>query len=231
MNFSKLLDDICCDERVKNGIPNLEDPDFCFIMQEYLIKSGINESEVVDKTSSLFEAGRFPERQAYNKDGLLVTFPTKDHRDRAVDKGTHFAENPKKADPTIFSDIDSQDSLAVADISGKQPDITSIKKDIPDDDVPGDVEDEFITVDDFVDKSKNSLDYRSKDEKANDAKNVSDILKSDELDTYDNTQLSEFLKENNFIKEIDVWKDSEGNIVAEQIYDEDLGKHIIKIIK
>lgn len=236
MNFSKILDDICCDDRVKNGIPNLNDPEFCFVMQEYLIKHGINESEVVDKTSTLFEAGKFPERQAYNKDGLLVTFPTKEHRDRAVDKGTHFAENPKKSDPTIFSDIDTQDSLSVADISNKQPDISTIKTDLPDDGADGkDVEDEFVTVDDYVSSGIDNVDLRDKNEKKQDSKSVENILKNDELtdelDGYTNEQIAEYLKENNFVKELNVWKNSAGEIVAEQVYDDETNSTVINYIK
>jgi hypothetical protein len=38
--------------------------------------------------------GKYPERQAFNKDGVLVTFPTPQHKAKAISRGTHFEENP-----------------------------------------------------------------------------------------------------------------------------------------
>ena len=104
MNFKSFLNKIGCDDRIRGGYVELNNPEHVFVLQEYLINEGYNFDEVVNKTAKLFEAGRFPERQAYNKDGILVTFPTKEYRDRAVDKGTHFAENPKKSQSNIFAD-------------------------------------------------------------------------------------------------------------------------------
>ena len=104
MNFKSLINDICCDSRIKNGTFDMTNTDHVFILQEYLEKYGNDINTIVDKTAVLFEAGRFPERQAYNKDGILVTFPSKEYRDRAVNKGTHFAENPKKAQANIFTE-------------------------------------------------------------------------------------------------------------------------------
>ncbi len=96
MNFKSLVNEIGCDSRIKNGTLDLKNEDHVFVLQEYLEKAGYDINEIVEKTARLFEAGRFPERQAYNKDGILVTFPNKQYRDRAVNKGTHFAENPKR---------------------------------------------------------------------------------------------------------------------------------------
>jgi hypothetical protein len=58
------------------------------------------------------DEGNFPERQAYNKDGLLVTFPTPEYKQRAIKRGTHFEENPKKADVNIFADDPNNQSDA-----------------------------------------------------------------------------------------------------------------------
>lgn len=46
--------------------------------------------------------GKYPERQAYNKDGLLVTFPTPQHKQRAIQRGTHFEQNPVSANQNVF---------------------------------------------------------------------------------------------------------------------------------
>jgi hypothetical protein len=47
--------------------------------------------------------GKYPERQAYNKDGLLVTFPTPQHKTKAISRGTHFEQDPTKAAPNVFA--------------------------------------------------------------------------------------------------------------------------------
>ena len=38
----------------------------------------------------------------YNKDGLLVTFPSPEYKQRAIARGTHFEKNPKTAQVNIF---------------------------------------------------------------------------------------------------------------------------------
>jgi hypothetical protein len=233
MNFSKVLRDICCDSRVKNGTPNLEDPDFCFVMQEYLLEFGIPEDEVISKTSMLFEAGKFPDRQAYNSDGLLVTFPTKNHRDRAVDKGTHFAENPKQSKPTIFTNNNDADALSVSDIP-KEPsdDISKVVSTEPVDDST-DMNDSFVTVDDYVEQRGDNIDMRSKDEKKRDASAVADILHNDpESDRvgYSMTESTYILNAHGFKKNENTWISDDNKIVAEQIYDEVAGKPVVKLL-
>ena len=108
MDFKSILNNVCCDHRVKDGCVDLKNPEHIFALQEHLENAGYNIDEILEKTSVLFEKGRFPERQAYNKDGILVTFPTPEYKAKAIDKGTHFAENPKKANANIFSVPDSQ---------------------------------------------------------------------------------------------------------------------------
>lgn len=233
MNFSKILRDICCDSRVKNGTPNLEDPEFCCVMQEYLMEVGIPEDEVLSKTSMLFEAGKFPERQAYNGDGLLVTFPTKDHRNRAVDKGTHFAENPKQSKPTIFTTTNDADALSVSDIP-KEPsdDISKVVSSEPEGDT-NDMNDSFVTVDDYVEQHGDNIDMRSKDERKQDASDVSDILHNEpESDRvgYSITESTYILSSHGFKKNENVWISDDNNIVAEQMYDEVACKTIVKLL-
>ena len=131
MNFRSIVNDICCDSRIKDGVLRLENPDHVFIVQEYLEKAGYSLNEIVDKTANLFEAGRFPDRQAYNKDGILVTFPSKEYRDRAVNKGTHFAENPKKAQSNIFTTPGDLSSVgATEEKPEEKPDSVSIDKEV-----------------------------------------------------------------------------------------------------
>lgn len=226
MDFSEILDEICCDERIKTGTPDLTDPEFCFVLQEYLIKNGLDINEVVDKTGILFEKGRFPERQAYNADGILVTFPTKEYRDRAVDKGTHFAENPKKAQSNIFTDLKSNNGLSVADIEKKDNDNVELSTN----------EDDFISIDDYI-KTSGDLDTRSEEQTEEDSKMVSNILSSEFDDPEDvvfNDQnsleeISNYLKESGFIKSGNVWKDENGTLIAEQYFDENSQTNLIKL--
>lgn len=67
-----------------------------------LISNGLNEEEAYGVASVIAEKGKHPERQAYNKNGLLVTFPTPEYKARALAKGTHFEKNPKVGQSNLF---------------------------------------------------------------------------------------------------------------------------------
>jgi len=90
---NKILLVICIDNRISDGIFNIEDNQHITILKEYLIGHGFSEKESINFCNRVVE-GRFPERQAYNKDGILVTFPTPKHKHAAIARGTHFEENP-----------------------------------------------------------------------------------------------------------------------------------------
>ena len=244
MNFSGILNSACCDKRVKKGIPDLKDPEFCFVLQEYLIKEGLSAEVVAEKTHMLFEKGKFPERQAYNKDGILVTFPNKEYRDRAVDKGTHFANNPKHADSNIFTDKDlsGTDSLSLADIRPEPEEKSDSEQgeSKPSSDV--------VSVDNYVDNSveNDETDSRNKEEKSADADAIDTMLNDDPLSldrtngpaTNEDQELTYPVDEviNNYDKygmyrkgKTD-WYDSNDNLIGEQIYDDNTNSYIIKII-
>lgn len=64
-------------------------------MAECMDSYGIPESIIEETIKGItVEEGKYPERQAYNKDGWLVTFPSKEYRDRAIQRGTHFTSDP-----------------------------------------------------------------------------------------------------------------------------------------
>jgi hypothetical protein len=67
-----------------------------------LISNGLNENTAYEVASVIAEKGKHPERQAYNKNGLLVTFPTPEYKARAIAKGTHFEKNPKVGQSNLF---------------------------------------------------------------------------------------------------------------------------------
>lgn len=209
MNFKSIINDICCDSRIKDGVLDINNPEHVFVLQEYLEKSGYGIYEVVEKTATLFEAGRFPERQAYNKDGILVTFPSKEYRDRAVNKGTHFAENPKKTQANIFNvpgDLSSVGSTEQPDAEKKdneKKDVVSLDKE-----VQTDVE------------SDDKKDQRSPEAIKQDAvANVAILTGETPLVNY---SVDEAVKYGFYRKGMS-WYSSEGDLIGEQVYDEKLG--------
>lgn len=212
MNFKSLVNDICCDGRIKNGIFDLGNPDHVFVLQEYLEKSGCDVDYIVEKTANLFEAGKFPERQAYNKDGILVTFPNKEYRDRAVNKGTHFAENPKKSDANIFT-------TPPPDVkAGGESD--SIYQ--PDEQKPKDISIDQELSDKVVDTDK---DERTPKEKQIDAVGVQSILTGQTpLVNYSVDEAKKY----GFYRKGMNWYNSEGELIGEQVFDETNGKPIIR---
>lgn len=209
MNFKSLINDICCDGRIKNGIFDIKNAEHVFILQEYLENAGCDVNYVVDKTANLFEAGRFPERQAYNKDGILVTFPSKEYKDRAVNKGTHFVENPKKSDTNIFT-------TPPPDVKAGGED--SIYK--GDEQKPQDVSIDQELSDKNVDTQK---DDRTPKEKQVDSKGVEAILIGQT--PLVNYSVDEAKKYGFYNKGFN-WYNTEGECVGEQIYDEKLGSVI-----
>jgi hypothetical protein len=208
MNFKSLVNEIGCDSRIKNGTLDLKNEDHVFVLQEYLEKAGYDINEIVDKTARLFEAGRFPERQAYNKDGILVTFPNKQYRDRAVNKGTHFAENPKKAQTNIFT-ADAENG------AGQQSDSDEDKK-------------QPVTLDQTLEKDiegNKNTDERTPREKKQDAYGVEAILMGQTpLVNYSVDEAKKF----GFYEKGFNWYDTEGGLVGEQVFDESVGKMIIR---
>jgi hypothetical protein len=89
----KILRDVCLDERVKDGIFCLDDQTHLDALRDYFIRKGITKEAAIHVTNRMTE-GKYPERQAYNRDGILVTFPTPQHKARAIARGTHFEKNP-----------------------------------------------------------------------------------------------------------------------------------------
>lgn len=100
--YNKVLEAVAIDPRLDTGIFDVLNDDHLAIFREYLVKEGIAEDVAIAASNKLAEAGKFPERQCYNKDGLLVTFPSPEHKQRAIARGTHFEKNPKSAQVNIF---------------------------------------------------------------------------------------------------------------------------------
>lgn len=207
MNFKSVLNDVCCDNRIKNGVIDLKNEDHVFVLQEYLENAGFDIDTIVEKTAKLFEAGRFPERQAYNKNGILVTFPNKEYRDRAVNKGTHFAENPKKAQANIFTE--PQTDVKPEEPRGAVTVDTELEKDVED-------------------EKRDAVKDRTSLEKTVDAQSVDNILKGETpLVNYSVDEAKRY----GFYNKGMTWYDSDGTLIGEQIYDEVNKKPSIKLKK
>lgn len=95
----RVFAEVCLDERIKDGIFRLEEEEHMNALRDYFVKKGITSEAAVNVTNRMVE-GRFPERQAYNKDGILVTFPTPQHKAKAIQRGTHFEKNPAPQNTT-----------------------------------------------------------------------------------------------------------------------------------
>lgn len=94
-NISELLSELCLDKRVKDGIFDIFNNDHMDILREKLAEMEIPSNEIVELANKVIE-GKYPERQAYNAKGILVTFPNAEYKQRAIRRGTHFEEDPTR---------------------------------------------------------------------------------------------------------------------------------------
>jgi hypothetical protein len=98
-NISEILENLIteceCDNRISTGIFDVYNTDHLVVLSEHMQKYGISESTIESAIESMaLGEGKYPERQAFNKDGWLVTFPSKEYRDAALKKGTHSVSDP-----------------------------------------------------------------------------------------------------------------------------------------
>lgn len=99
-NVSEILSDVCLDERVENGIFDMANNVHMNILREKLAGAGFAFNETVEMSNKVLE-GKYPERQAYNAKGILVTFPNPEYKKAAIARGTHFEEDPTKGQSNI----------------------------------------------------------------------------------------------------------------------------------
>jgi len=104
--IDQILSNIGVDKRIKDGIFSIENNDHMGILREYFkkyLKNGISESTIIEYSNKIVE-GKYPERQAFNADGILVTFPTPEYKADAIKAGTHFEKDPTKGMSNLFQD-------------------------------------------------------------------------------------------------------------------------------
>lgn len=94
---------ISADSRISDGIFNADAQEHQDVFQEHLEKLGATVDESTEARNKLTE-GKYPDRQAYNANGILVTFPTPEYKQNAIQRGTHFEKNPKQKDPNVTFD-------------------------------------------------------------------------------------------------------------------------------
>jgi hypothetical protein len=85
--------DVCANPLVENGVFNPDDNEHVFLLIENL-DGRLEEEYIAKAVSALRCEGKYPERQAYNKEGWLVTFPSREYRDAAIKRGTHALSDP-----------------------------------------------------------------------------------------------------------------------------------------
>jgi hypothetical protein len=92
--IENIINEAAIDPRIEDGIVNLKNPIHVQVIAENMFDAGIDETVVNEFVDEFMEEGKYPDRQAYNKEGWLVTFPSKEYRDRAIKKGTHSISDP-----------------------------------------------------------------------------------------------------------------------------------------
>lgn len=99
--LDKIINEVALDPKVKDGMFNIEENDHMEALRDYLTKKGIDEESVKTFSNKVLE-GKYPERQAFNAKGILVTFPTPEYKKEAIARGTHFEEDPTKKASNLF---------------------------------------------------------------------------------------------------------------------------------
>ena len=97
--INKFIEDIILetslDSRIDEGIFDVYNLDHLDVMGQHMEAHGMDKSLIQEIIERVVQSeGKYPERQAYNKDGWLVTFPSKEYRDIAIKKGTHSIADP-----------------------------------------------------------------------------------------------------------------------------------------
>ena len=136
--IEKILRDISADDRISDGIFRIENDTHMGVLRDYFIKRGLTH-EVAVHISNRMTEGKFPEKQAYNRDGVLCTFPTPQHKSRAIARGTHFEKNPV---PQVQQQRDAANSEPAQAPPGSKPEPGELPPDDDEDDKDTDADDD-----------------------------------------------------------------------------------------
>lgn len=98
MDIKKFIENIVTeaslDRRVPNGVVDLKNVEHVQVIAEAMYDSCGNEQVVNEFVNIFTEGGKYPDRQAFNKEGWLVTFPSAEYKKAAIKRGTHFPSDP-----------------------------------------------------------------------------------------------------------------------------------------
>lgn len=100
--FLEALEKSSTDNSIENGIFDISKQEHIEILRGHLLESSIDSKTVNQYLNKMLE-GRYPDRQAYNLNGILVTFPTPEYKQKAIERGSHFEQNPRKGQANVFS--------------------------------------------------------------------------------------------------------------------------------
>ena len=202
MNIKKLifeaLDKSSTDISIEDGVFDITKQEHIEILRSNLLEVGMSVETVTDYLNKVVE-GKYPARQAYNKNGILVTFPTPDYKQKAIAKGTHFDKNPNKRDANVFTD-DPTDQ--------EKPNVEPEPEQKPTPDQPKSPEQPAAQPE--KPKDDEDPDTRTPEEKQADAATVEKILRTE--------YTLEEAKSYGFYQKKNTWYDSEGNVVGKLWY-------------
>lgn len=100
--FLEALEKANTDNSIESGIFDISKQEHIEILRGHLLESNVDSKTVNQYLNKMLE-GRYPDRQAYNANGILVTFPTPEYKQKAIERGSHFEQNPKKGQANVFS--------------------------------------------------------------------------------------------------------------------------------
>lgn len=116
--FLEALEKANTDNSIESGIFDISKQEHIEILRGHLLESNVDSKTVNQYLNKMLE-GRYPDRQAYNSNGILVTFPTPEYKQKAIERGSHFEQNPKKGQANVFSG-DEQPEQPSGQPSGQQ---------------------------------------------------------------------------------------------------------------
>jgi len=92
--IEEIISDAALDSRISDGIVNLKNSEHIQVIAEVMYNRNIDVDIINEFVERFMEEGKHPDRQAYNKDGWLVTFPSAEYKKAALKKGTHYPSDP-----------------------------------------------------------------------------------------------------------------------------------------
>ena len=136
--IDNILRDVSADDRISDGIFQMENDAHMGVLRDYFVKRGLALEDATNVTNRMIE-GKYPLRQAYNKNGILCTFPTPQYKAKAIARGTHFEKNPM---PQVQQQRDAEKEEPTQAPPGSNPEPGEVPANDKEPDVDDDEDDE-----------------------------------------------------------------------------------------